>query len=126
MSFEECYQCIPPHMYDDVKAHLQEMLDIGAIRKSHSLWASMDILVQKKDRSLRFGIDLMKLNQTIKDAYSLPHIDQTLNSLQGSQWFSSLHLKSGYWHVKMDEESKPLTAFTIWLLGFYKCDRMPF
>ena len=37
MPFKECYQCIPPHMYDDVKAHLQEMLDIGAIQKSHSL-----------------------------------------------------------------------------------------
>ena len=31
MPFKECYRCIPPHMYDDVKAHLQEMLDIGDI-----------------------------------------------------------------------------------------------
>ena len=49
-----------------------------------------------------------------------------LNNLQGSQWFSSLDLKSGYWQVPMDEESKPLTAFTVGLLGFYKCDRIPF
>ena len=45
-------------MYDGVKAHLQEMLDIGAIRKSHSLWASAVVLVWKKDGSLRFCIDL--------------------------------------------------------------------
>ena len=95
MPFNECYGCIPPHMYDDVKAHLQEMLDIGAIRKLHSPWASVVVLVQKKDSSLRFCIDLRKLNnQTIKHAYLLPHIDETLNSLQGSQWFFS-HSQDG-------------------------------
>ena len=35
-------------------------------------------------------------------------------------------MKSGYWQVKMDEESKPLTAFTAGPLGFYECKRMPF
>ena len=49
-----------------------------------------------------------------------------LDSLQGSQWFSSLELKLGYWKVGMDEESKPLTVFTMELLGFYECKRMPF
>ena len=125
--FKEHYQCIPPHMYDAVKALLQEMLDIGAIRKLHSPWVSMVVLVWKKDRSLRFCIDLRKLNnQTIKDAYSLPHIDETLNSLQGSQWFSLLDLKCGYWQVEMDEVSRPLTPFTVGSFGFYECDRMPF
>ena len=56
--FKEHCQCIPPHMYDDVKVHLQEMLDIGAIRKSNSLWANMVVLVWKNDESLRFCIDL--------------------------------------------------------------------
>ena len=101
-------------MYDDVKTHLQEMLDTGAIRNSHSPRASAVFLVWKKDGNLRFCFDARKLNnQTVKDAYSLPHIDETLNSLQGSQWFSSLDLKSGYWQVEMDEKSKPLTAFTM-------------
>ena len=109
MSFKECYWHIPPHMYDDVRAHIQEMLDIGVIQKLHSPWASAVVLVWKKDTSLRFCIDLRKLNnQTIKDVYSLPHIDEILDSLQGSQWFSSLDMKLGYWQVKMDEESKPL------------------
>ena len=84
MPFNECYWHISPHMYDDVKAHLKEMLDIGAIQKSHRPWASTVVLVQKKDRSLRFCIDHRKLNhQTIKDAYLLPHIKETVNSLQG-------------------------------------------
>ena len=127
MPFKEHYRCIPLHMYNDVRAHVQEMLDIGAIHRSHSLWASAVVLVWKKDGGLRFCIDLRKLNnQTVKDAYSLPQIDKTLDSLQGSQWFSSLDLKSGYWQVEMHEESKPLTAFTVGLLGFYEWERMPF
>ena len=50
-------------MYEDVRAHIQEMLDIGAIHKSHSPWASAVVLVQKKDGGLRFCIDLRKLNE---------------------------------------------------------------
>ena len=124
MPFKGHYWHIPPHMCN-VRAHIQEILDIGHIRKLHSPWASAVVLVWEKDSSLRFCIDLRKLNnQTIKDAYSLPHIDETCDSLQGSKWFSSLNLKSGYWQVKMDEESKPLTAFTVWPLGFCECKRM--
>ena len=102
MPFKEHYQCIPSHMYDDMKTHLQEMLDIDAIWKSHNPWVSAVVLVQKKDGSLRFCINLRKLNnRTIRDVYSLPHVDETLDSLQGSQWFPSLDLKSAYWrHMK--------------------------
>ena len=73
MPFQEHYRCIPPHMCDDVRVHIQEMLDIGAIHKSHSPWASAAVLVHKKDGGLRFYTDLRKLNnQTVKDTYSLP------------------------------------------------------
>ena len=124
--FKEPYQHIPPHTYDDMRAHIQEMQDIGAIQKSHNPWASTVVLVWKKDSSLRICIDLRKLNNwIIKDMYLLPCLDEKLDSLQGSQWFSSLNLKLGYWQVKMDEESKPLTAFTVGPLGFYECERMP-
>ena len=50
-------------MYDDMGAHIQEMLDIGAICKAHSPWASAVVLVQKKDGVLRLCIDLRKLNE---------------------------------------------------------------
>ena len=71
-------------MYNDMRAHIQEMLDIGAIHKSHSPWASTVVLVWKKDGGLRFCIDLRKLNNwTVKDPYLLPQIDKTLDSLQG-------------------------------------------
>ena len=125
--FKEHYRRIPPHLYEEVKAHLQEMVEVGAIRKSFSPWASAVVLVRKKDGGLWFCIDLRKLNnRTVKDGYSLPRIEDTLDCLHGAVWFSTLDLKSGYWQVELEEEAKPLTAFTVGLLGFWECEHMPF
>ena len=50
------------------------MVEIGAVRKSQSPWASAVVLVRKKTGELRFCIDLRKLNaRTIKDAQTLPY-----------------------------------------------------
>ena len=66
--FKEYYRHIPPGMYNEVKNHIKEMLDVGAIQPSNSPWASVVVLVQKKDGKLRFCSDLRKLNvRTIKD-----------------------------------------------------------
>ena len=125
--FKERYRRIPPHLYEEVKTHLQEMVEVGAIRRSFSPWVSAVVLVRKKDGGLRFCIDLCKLNnRTVKDGYSLPHIEDTLDCLHGAVWFSTLYLKSGYWQVELEEEAKPLTAFTMGPLGFRECECMPF
>ena len=126
--FKEQYRCISPVMCDEVKAHIQEMLDVGAIRASNSPWASAVILVcKKKDEKLQFCIDLQELNaRTIKDVYSLPRTVETLDCFNGVERFSSLDLKSGYWQVEMEEDSKAFTTFTVGPLGFYKCEHMPF
>ena len=92
--FEEANRRIPPQMYNEVKAHIQEMIDLGANRPSNSPLASAIVLVRKKDGRLRFCIDLRRLNnRTIKDAYSLPKIESVLDSLIGAQIFSTLDLK---------------------------------
>ena len=125
--FKERYWRIPPHQFEEFHKHLKEMEDIGAIRRSNSPWASPVVLVKKKDGSLRFCIDLRKLNaRTIKDTYSLPCIEESLDCLNGATIFTSLDLKSGYWQVELDDKSVPLTAFTVGPLGFYECVRMPF
>ena len=78
------------------------MVEVGAIRRSFSPWASAVVLVRRKDGGLRLCIDLRKLNsRTVKDGYALPRIDDTLDCLYGAKWFSTLDLKSGYRQVEL-------------------------
>ena len=46
--FKERYRRIPPHLYEEVKKYLQDMVEVGAIRRSFSPWASAMVLVRKK------------------------------------------------------------------------------
>ena len=48
-----------------------------------------------------------------------------MDCLTGAEWFSSLDIKSGYWQVEMEEDSKSFTTFTVGPLGFYECECMP-
>ncbi len=94
------------------KAEAQKMLDRGVIELCQSSWASPVALVTKKDGSTRFCVDYRKVNEvTRKDAYPLPWIDNTLDALWGSQYFSTLDLYLGYWKVKMDPMDIDKTAF---------------
>ena len=93
--FKERYRRMPPHFFEEVKQHLQEIVEIVAIRKHFSPWASAVVLVRKKDGGLRLCIDLHKLNNcTVKVGYALLRIEDTLDCLHGSVWFSTLDLKS--------------------------------
>ena len=55
--FKEKFWRIAPPLLDEVREHLQEMLDGGAIHPSQSPWCNAVVLVQKKDGGLRFCID---------------------------------------------------------------------
>ena len=70
-------------------------------------------------------IDYRLLNsRTIPDQYTMPRIDDALDCLTGSKWFSVLDLRSGYYQVEMSEEDKEKNAF-ICPLGFFQFERMP-
>ena len=71
-------------------------------------------------------MDFRQLNEvTVKDAYPLPRIEDNLDILQGSCWFSTLDLASGYWQVAMAEEDREKTAF-VTRYGLYEWNVMPF
>ena len=55
--FQERPQNIPSGLLDEVKEHLDHILDVGAIKPSKSAWSNAVVLVQKKDRGLRFCIN---------------------------------------------------------------------
>lgn len=83
-------------------------------------------LLRKKNGSFRPVVDYRGLNSVTKtDVYPLPRIDESLDSLSGSQFFSTLDLRSGYWQIAMDPASQEKTAFTT-PLGHFEFAVMPF
>ena len=62
---------------------------------------------------------------TRKDAYPLPRVDDTLDTLSGAKWFSTLDLISGYWQVEMSPADQQKTAFCTHE-GLFKFQVMPF
>ena len=118
--FKERFHHIAPPLVDEVRQHIQEMLDGGAIQPSQSPWCHAVVLVRKKDGSLRFCIDFRRLNTRTKDAYPLTHMQETMESMVGARHFSCMDLKSGFWQVKMAEESRQYTAFTVGSMGVYE------
>lgn len=118
-----------PFVYHDkITKMVEEMKQTGVIQPSSSPWASPVVLVPKKDGSYRFCIDYRRLNSiTKKDVYlyPLPRIDDILDTLGGTKFFSSLDLAASYWQIGMDGESKAKSAF-ITHHGLYEFVRMPF
>eukprot|EP00731_Ephydatia_muelleri_P020755 Em0013g482a len=116
-----------PHAHrEEVRKLLQDMLAKGVIQPSDSPWSSPIVLVTKKDGSTRFCVDYRKVNTvTRKDAYPLPRVDDTLDTLAGSKLFSTLDLATGYWQVEVADEDKEKTAFST-PEGLYQFEVMPF
>ncbi|UYV69788.1 hypothetical protein LAZ67_7000732, partial [Cordylochernes scorpioides] len=109
-----------------IKEPIDEMLRDGIIRSSSSPWSFPVILVKKRDGKYRFCVDYRKLNDvTVKDVYPIPRVDEVLDTLQGSKYFSAIDLKSGYWQVEVEEKDKEKTAFTT-AHGLYEFNVMPF
>ena len=81
--------------------------------------------MKDKDGSTGFCFDYRRLNQATKvDAYPLPHIEASLNTLGGAR-SGSLDLVSGYWQVEMDAADREKTAF-VTQGGLYEFKVMPF
>lgn len=84
------------------------------------------MLAKKKDGSLRICINYRQLNdRTRKDSYPLPRIDECLDALSGSGWFTTLDLRSGYYQVAMNPEDADKTAF-VTRRGTFRWKVMPF
>ncbi|MES9881596.1 MAG: reverse transcriptase domain-containing protein [Sedimenticola sp.] len=117
---------LPIAKREEVKSEVKKMLDQKIIEPCNGPWSSPIVLVKKKDGTTRFCVDYRRLNHlTCKDSYPLPKIDESLDSLRGSRWFSTLDLASGYWQVEMDSKDAEKTGFST-TCGLYQFTVMPF
>ncbi|UYV80667.1 hypothetical protein LAZ67_19001324, partial [Cordylochernes scorpioides] len=109
-----------------IQDEVNKMIENHIVKPSESPWSSPVILVRKKDGTWRFCVDYRRLNKiTKKDVYPLPRIDDALDSLAGSSYFSTMDLRSGYWQIEVDEKDREKTAF-ITPDGLYEFQVMPF
>ena len=117
---------VPFALRGKVEEMVEDMLQQDVIQPSNRPWASPIVLVAKKDGSTRFCVDYRKLNSVTKmDVLPLPRIDDSLDLLSKSKYFTTLDLASGYWQVMMDEGSREKTAF-VTHSGLYEFLVMPF
>lgn len=109
-----------------IKEEIQRLLKAGLIVPSSSQWTSPVVVVEKKNGKKRLCVDYRKLNNvTKKDSYPLPRIDDMLETLSGTQWFSSLDLASGFWQVELEQKDREKSTF-ITRFGTYEFTVMPF
>lgn len=120
------YTSVPKPLHKEVKEYLEDLLNRGWIRTSRSPYSSPIVCVRKKDGSLRLCVDYRELNQkSIPDRHPIPRVQDMLNNLSGSSWFSVLDQGKAYHQGFLEESSRPLTAFiTPW--GLYEWVRIPF
>ncbi|KAJ8032186.1 hypothetical protein HOLleu_25640 [Holothuria leucospilota] len=101
------FRRVPLHQRQVVTDLLQEMFEAGVVKPTSSVWSSPVVLVKKKNGQIRFCVDYRKVNAaTMKDSYPIPRITESADALNGSRWFSTLDLASGYWQVGMAEKDE--------------------
>ena len=87
------YRKVPPHLYSEVRNFVEDMKTNGWIRESFSSYSSPIVCGRKKDGGLRLCVDYRKLNaKTPPDAQPIPRIQDILDSLGGSNFFTTLDM----------------------------------
>ena len=120
------YRSIPRPLYQEVKHHIEDLLNKQFITKYQSPYSSPIVCVRKKDGTLRLCVDYCELNhRTVPDRHPIPRVQETLDNIGGNSWFSVLDQGKAYHQGFMDKGSRHLTAFiTPW--GLYEWVRIPF
>ena len=119
---------IPVALKGKLKAELGRLVEKRVIEpvSEPTPWMSALSLVVKKNGNLRVCIDPRPLNKALKrEHFHLPVLEDLLPELADSKVFSTLDLRDGFWHLKMDETSSRLTTFAT-PFGRFRWKVLPF
>ena len=119
---------IPLALQEHLQVELQglEERDVIARVDVPTDWVSGMVVERKKNGKLPVCLDPRPLNKTLKRAhYPMPVVDNLLPAIANGRVFSVCDLRSGFWHISLDEESSLLTTFAT-PFGGYRWLRMPF
>lgn len=121
---------MPHSQKEEVDKQLEEMLKQNIIEPSTSAYNSPILLVPKKsidgEKKYRLCIDFRQLNKKlIPDKFPLPRIDEILDNLGKTLYFSKLDLQSGFWQIPLHKDSKHLTSFST-AKGSFQFNVLPF
>ena len=115
-----------PHKLEACRAEIEMLLEYDMIEPSKLPWACGVVMAKKKGGQLRFCCDFRSLNLvTIKDAYPIPRIDESLSKLGDAKFFTTLDLSSAFWQVPLRKKDREKTGFAC-ELGLNQWKRMPF
>ena len=115
-----------PEKAERANQEVRSLVALGMIQPSLSPWASGIVMVKKKSVELRFCSDFRPLNEvTIKDAYPLPRIDESLARLGNAKIYTSIDLAWAFWQIPLRKADRHKTAFAC-ELGLFEWRRMPF
>ena len=121
------HHTIPRQLQGEVHKCLDTWLCQGIIWPSKSPYASKVVIVYKKLGEICLCIDYHKLNSiTVRDAFSLSWIDEALQAVHSSNWFTSFDLTQRYLQFAMEDDNIKKTAFRARSLGLYEFSHMPF
>ncbi|AND65752.1 putative aspartic protease [Water chestnut soymovirus 1] len=123
-----------PYTEQDVLEFVEEtsmMLEKGIIEIANSPHSAPAFYVnnhaEQKRGKRRMVINYKAMNNaTVGEAYKLPRQDYLFERIKDADWFSSLDAKSGYWQLRLAENTKPLTAFSCPPQKHFQFKVMPF
>ncbi len=113
---------------DEMNRQIEELLRLGFIEPSTSLWRSPVCMVKKKDNSWRFAIDYRAINdKTVKISWPLPRLEDVWDRIGQSKakYFSTLDCGSAFWQIPLDPTTKHKTSF-VTSEAQYQFKRLPF